>query len=130
MSVQDHGLEAIRKAAEEVTSGDKSEYKLKIGIVSNDSSRTETILAPTFATIGTSSAQIVASNTSRKGLVLTNEGDGHVYLHMTGGTAVVGSGFVLFPSDTWVMDENFFTTGQINGIATTAGNNISIQEAN
>lgn len=29
MSVNDHGLEAIRKSASEVTSGDKSEYKLR-----------------------------------------------------------------------------------------------------
>lgn len=29
MSVNDHGLEAIRKSASEVTSGNKSEYKLR-----------------------------------------------------------------------------------------------------
>lgn len=29
MSVEDHGLEAIRKSAHEVTVGNKSEYKLK-----------------------------------------------------------------------------------------------------
>lgn len=29
MSVDDHGLEAIRKSAAQVTSGDKSEYKLR-----------------------------------------------------------------------------------------------------
>lgn len=40
MSVNDHGLEAIRKSASEVTSGDKSEYKLKTFNVSGMLSET------------------------------------------------------------------------------------------
>jgi hypothetical protein len=35
MAVDDHGIEALRKAAEEVTPGDKSDYYIKIAAVNN-----------------------------------------------------------------------------------------------
>jgi hypothetical protein len=43
MAVDDHGLEAIRKAAEEVTPGDKSDYKIKTDQVSKDYNAVEAL---------------------------------------------------------------------------------------
>ena len=37
MSVDDHGLEVLKKAGEEVTPGDKSDYYIKVGLVSGGS---------------------------------------------------------------------------------------------
>jgi len=41
MSVDDHGLETIRKSGEEVTTGDKSDYYIKTKIVGNDNSEVD-----------------------------------------------------------------------------------------
>ena len=37
MAVNDHGLEVLKKAGEEVTPGDKSDYYIKVGLVPGDS---------------------------------------------------------------------------------------------
>lgn len=36
MAVEDHGLEAIRKSTDEITPGDKSDYKMKVHVLSSD----------------------------------------------------------------------------------------------
>lgn len=41
MAVDDHGLEVIRKSGEEVTPGDKSDYYIKVAVVSGSTSGTE-----------------------------------------------------------------------------------------
>lgn len=83
--------------------------------------------APTFATVGTSSASAVAANANRKGLILINTSGNYIYLGL-GFTAVIGSGIVLIPFGTWTMDEFTFTTAAINAIASGASSNLSIQE--
>lgn len=86
-----------------------------------------TASSPTFATVGVASASAVASNASRKGLVLTNTSSNTISLGL-GATAVLNSGITLTPRGVWVMDERTFTTAAVNAIASAASSNLAIQE--
>ena len=83
--------------------------------------------SPTSATVGVSSAQALASNVNRKGLVLTNTSINKICIGI-GATAVLNSGITLYPGGVWVMDEFNFTTGAINAIASAGSSNLAIQE--
>lgn len=88
-----------------------------------------TIISPssqTFATVGTSSGQILASDLNRKGLILTNTSVNIIYLGI-GATAVVGSGITLYPGGSFILDKDGIVTGAINAIASAASSNIAIQ---
>lgn len=87
-----------------------------------------TAASPTVVTIGTSTATVIAANASRKGLVLTNTAAAGKLSLGFGVSAVSGSGIVLYPGGSFVMDENIFSTAQINGISTLAGTTVAIQE--
>lgn len=86
-----------------------------------------TASSPTAATVGVASAQAVASNSSRKGLILVNTSANYISLGL-GATAVLNSGITLAPYGTFVMDEFCFTTGAVNAIASAASSNLAIQE--
>lgn len=94
-------------------------------IVSTKSALTAS--SPTAATVGVSSAQAVASNANRKGLILTNTSVNRISFGI-GATAVLNSGITLFPGGTWYMDENSLVTGAINAIAGAASSNLAVQE--
>ena len=71
----------------------------------------------------------VASNGSRKGLVLTNTSTGGQSVSLAvGAAAEVGKGIVLYPQGVWVMDEYTFTTGQIRAIGSTGSASLGVQE--
>lgn len=96
-----------------------------INVVINQSS---TGSSPTAATIGVASGTVIASNTARKGLVLTNTSVNVESFNIAGGAAVLRSGITLYPGGVWVMDQYTFTTAAINGIASAASSNCAIQE--
>jgi len=83
--------------------------------------------SPTAATVGVTSAQALASNANRKGLVLTNTSSANISLGF-GAAAVLNSGITLYPGGTFSMDEYSFTTAAINAIASVAASNLGIQE--
>lgn len=87
-----------------------------------------TASSPTAATVGVTSAQAVATNGSRKGLILTNTSSTASISFGLGAAAVLNSGITLTPYGVWVMDEFTFTTGAINAIASLASTNLAIQE--
>lgn len=89
---------------------------------------TLTVSSPTFATVGVTSASALSSNANRKGLVMTNTSSSKISLNISGGTAVINSGIVLYPGGNWYMDEFTFTTSAIFAIASTASSNLAIQE--
>lgn len=82
---------------------------------------------PTFATVGISSGQILASNLNRKSLIITNTSVNIIYLGI-GATAVVGSGITLYPGGSLILNKDGIVTGAINAIASAASSNVSIQE--
>lgn len=98
-----------------------------IGHVIIDGS-TATASAPTSASVGVASAQAVASNTSRRGLVLINTSPNDISFGI-GSAAVLNSGITIRRNGgVWEMDNFTFSTAAINAIAAGASSNLSIQE--
>lgn len=83
--------------------------------------------SPTASSVGVTSAQILAANANRKGLILVNTSSGNISLGF-GAAAVLNSGITLYPGGSFNMDEYCFTTSAINAIASVAASNIGIQE--
>ena len=83
---------------------------------------------PTFATVGITSAQVLAANTNRKGFVFVNTSANNISFGIGANAAVLGSGITLTPNGVWVSDEYNFTTSAINAIASGAGSNLTVQE--
>ena len=83
--------------------------------------------SPAVATVGLTSAQALASNANRKGLILTNTSSANISLGF-GTSAVLGRGITLYTGGTFNMDEYSFTTAAINAIASVAGSTLGIQE--
>ena len=83
--------------------------------------------SPAVASVGTSSASALASNSARKGLVMINLSSSNISLGL-GAAAVLNQGITLTPFGTWVMDQYTFTTSAINAIAGVASSTLSIQE--
>ena len=86
--------------------------------------------APTQASSGVASGQLVAFNAQRVGLIITNISSGTIYIGIgTGNAAVVGSGITLVANGgSWTMDEYTYTVEQINSIAHQAASSVAIQE--
>ena len=94
-----------------------------------DSSFSITALVPASPSTGSvtsTSTQMVASNGSRRGLIITNLGAVNVFFGC-GATAVTNNGIVLTPNGTWVMDVFTFYTGAINAVCASTAT-LSIQE--
>lgn len=85
-------------------------------------------LTPTFATVGTSSAQVIAANANRKSLVFVNTSSNNISFGIGANNAVNGSGITLTPNGVWEADEYSYITSAVNAIATGAGSNLTIQE--
>jgi hypothetical protein len=87
-----------------------------------------TASAPTFASVGVTSAEAVPVNTNRKGLMLVNTSANYISIAF-GAAAVLYSGITLNPGGgAWWMDEYCFNTAQIRAIASGAASNLAIQE--
>jgi hypothetical protein len=83
---------------------------------------------PASASVGMSSAMILASNPLRKGCSIQNTGSDVISLAFGASAAVLYSGTVLYPGSTFYMDSQDFTTQQINAIASDSSGSVSIQE--
>lgn len=89
------------------------------------------VVAPTFATVGVTSAEAVAENIQRISVYLTNTSDNIISLAFGTNAAVLNSGITLFPGDSFVLQRPaLYYTGAINAIASAAASNLSIQEFN
>jgi len=98
-------------------------------VMALNDSKSSTASAPAAGTVGTGSAQLVASNNSRKGVYIKNlDATQNVSLGF-GATAVAGSGRTLKPGEEYTMGELDFTTAAINAIASGAGSvPVAVQE--
>lgn len=97
------------------------------GVLVTKSTVALTPASPTSSSVGITSAQIVAANANRKGLVLTNTSNNRISLGFAA-AAVLNSGITLYPGGIYVMDAYLFNTGAVNAIASVASSNIAIQE--
>lgn len=87
-----------------------------------------TASAPTAISVGVASAEAVAVNANRKGLLLVNTSVNYISLAF-GAVAVLYSGITLNPQGgSFWMDEYSFTTAQVRAIASAAASNLSVQE--
>lgn len=87
----------------------------------------QTPASPANASVGVASAQILAANSSRTGLVLVNLSSNIISLGL-GVAAVLNSGITLTPNGTFVMDAFTFVTTSIFAIASGASSSLAIQE--
>lgn len=87
-----------------------------------------TPIASVTVTCATTTTVLVAGNTSRKGLVITNTGANPVFLGL-GEPAVLNKGIYLAANGgMWEDNEMNLFRSAINGIASSSSSNISIQE--
>lgn len=87
-----------------------------------------TAAAPTAVSVGVTSAQAVASNVNRKGLMLVNTSANYISIGI-GSAAVLYSGITLNPGGgAFWMDEFCFSTGAVNAIASGATSNLGVTE--
>lgn len=84
--------------------------------------------APSAVTVGVSSGLALASNSSRKGLVLVNTSANTISIAFGANAAVLNSGITLYQGGSYNMDAYSFTTAAINAIASAASSNLAIQE--
>lgn len=84
--------------------------------------------APTFATVGVASAQILAANASRKGLLLVNTSSNFISFGFEGNAAVLNSGLTITPYGVLEMTPAMVSLGAIEAIASGASSNLGIQE--
>jgi hypothetical protein len=86
-----------------------------------------TAASPTAATVGVASAQAVAANAVRRGLLLVNNSINTISCAF-GAAAVLSSGLTLESGAAYTMNEYSFHVGAVNCIASAASSNLSIQE--
>ena len=82
--------------------------------------------SPATAAVSNTDSVVLATNASRKKLVITNIGTDNVYFG-DGATAVLNSGIVLTQNGTWVMDSYTFTTAAIHAVCASSST-LAIQE--
>lgn len=85
-----------------------------------------TAASPTFATVTGTSAQVIASDTTRKSLVLINLSSDNISFGVNT-PAVVGSGITITPNGVWESDEYSYVTGQIQAISSGTSSQLAIQ---
>jgi len=83
---------------------------------------------PTTASVGTTSTLILAANSARLGLYLSNTSLQQISLGFDGHAAAYQYGITLFPGEKFWMDEYSFSTGAIYAITTGAATYIGVQE--
>jgi hypothetical protein len=87
-----------------------------------------TASAPAAVSVGIASAEAVAINAARKGLLLVNTSANYISIAF-GAAAVLYSGITLNPSGgSFWMDEYSFSTAQVRAIASGAASNLAVQE--
>ena len=86
-----------------------------------------TTSAPAQVSVGITSAELVAANASRKGLILVNNTLNTVSIAF-GAAAVLNSGITMTPGGVYCMSEYDFSTAQIRAIASLAATIVSVQE--
>ncbi|KKM92956.1 hypothetical protein LCGC14_1213200 [marine sediment metagenome] len=85
-------------------------------------------LAPASASVGVASAEVVAANADRTGLVLLNLSKSSISFGLEGAPAVLNSGITLLTGGAWTMDKGNFTLGAITAISDKAVQELAIQE--
>lgn len=86
--------------------------------------------APQAASVGAAEAQLLAANSGRKGLTITNTSASgqRLSLAFDGQAAVANAGITLRPGDVFWMDEFSFTDGEVRWVGSAASTTCGFQE--
>ena len=126
MAVRDHGLEALRKSAEEVIPGDKAEYKLRVfGEVETIAPAKAASAVKTNVAAATSNTPLLAANASRQGFKLFNDSNSAVFVNF--GDAADASNFVVKMGPNAFYETNDFT-GAVNALWVSANGAMRVTE--
>jgi len=98
------------------------------GALSVHTKSAQTASAPTFATVGVATGEVLAANANRKGAAFVNLSENRISFAFAANNAVLDRGITLYPAGVFEMDEYTFTTAAVNCIASVAGSVLSIQE--
>lgn len=85
-------------------------------------------LAPASSVVGITSAEVIAANASRKGLVLLNLSKKRISFGLEGAPAVLGDGITLLGGGVYTMDKSTLTEGAITAIGEAVALDLGIQE--
>lgn len=85
-------------------------------------------LAPSSAVVGIVSAEVVAANASRKGLVLLNLSKKRISFGLEGAAAVLGDGITLLGGGVYTMDKATLSQGAVTAIGEAVDLDLGIQE--
>lgn len=138
MAVDDHGLETLKKSAEQVTAGDKSNYYHKVSLVQGSPATPPSNTNPipvalqkhatathTRPTVTTTSSTILASNANRKSAQIHNQSGAVIYIKL-GVAAVVGEGFRIENNTFYPVPEGY--TGDIRAIRNAGSGAVDVME--
>lgn len=138
MAVDDHGLEALKKSANQITPGDKSDYYLATKVIDSISgsftfSGVEKLFKPTVFNVTDIEIKIPPSpDLLTQSFILVNHSEvDAIYIGETGVTpgVVVGvstSGYEIPPGESFNMDFKTGSTVQLYAIAET-GKTVKVQ---
>lgn len=109
-------------------SGTHKQFALTdLGQLYVDATISATAASPTAVSVGVASGVVLAANSSRRGLMMTNTSSARISFNFVGGAAVLDSGLTLYPGQTYTMDFMTFTTAEIRAIASAAASNLAVQ---
>lgn len=83
--------------------------------------------AVTTVSVATSSTSVLAANSARRGVILSNVGANNIYVNLAGGTATA-TNILLASGSTPFILANLCPTGAITAIAATGATNLSVTE--
>ena len=83
--------------------------------------------AATTVAVATSSTTVLAANSGRHGLILSNAGANNIYVNLGGGTAV-NTNVLLAPNSAPLVLTNFCPQTAITAIAATGTTNLAVVE--
>ena len=89
-----------------------------------------TISEPATATVGVTSATVLAASSSREGLIIRNTSTGSktISLGLEGYAAILNRGITLESGDVFCMSKTDYTAGAITAICSVAAGTLAIQE--
>ena len=85
-------------------------------------------LAPVSSNVDATSAQVMAVNAARRGLILMNLSKKKMSFGLEGAVAIIDSGITLLGGGAWTMDKGSFTVGAITSVGEQDGMTLAIQE--
>lgn len=106
MSVNDHGLEVIKKSAEQISPG---EYQLRVRVAGDAPPPVSTSDITSIPAVTGAPAELVAANSARKGLLLFNASTAKAYVAFSGAASLTDYTLEMGPGAFYQMSSPTYT---------------------